>query len=271
MAKSPFPGMDPFLEQDWPDVHSRLVTYICDQLQEQLPQDLCARMESRVLVEGKPHGEPRERYPDVHVSEARGGSAGAAVLDLPMAAVEPDLFLVEARGEQAIQRFIEIVDPHTRSRVVTTIELVSPSNKVPGPGQKLYLAKRDECLDADVNVVEIDLTRGGNRLSIMPGLGYVQPPPTYVGCVRRATQPDSVAVYLMPLDRPLRSMRIPLRATDEDVVLHLQPLVEQAYVRGRYGNLDYTQPLYPPLAKEDAAFVEQMLKQAADHFPGSSG
>jgi hypothetical protein len=32
---SPFPGMDPYLEQPgrWPDVHHRLITAVCDQLQ----------------------------------------------------------------------------------------------------------------------------------------------------------------------------------------------------------------------------------------------
>jgi hypothetical protein len=110
-----------------------------------------------------------------------------------------------------------------------------------------------------VNVVEIDLTRGGDRLSILPGLGQIFPPPTYVGCVQRATRPDEIAVYVMPLNQPLKPMRIPLRAADEDVILNLQPLVAQAYDRGRYGNLDYSRPLRPPLDHDDAVIVEQIL------------
>jgi len=31
--KNRFPGMDPYLEQFWLDVHARLVLYICDQLE----------------------------------------------------------------------------------------------------------------------------------------------------------------------------------------------------------------------------------------------
>ena len=38
--KSPFPGMDPYLERHWGDVHQALVTYIRDQLQPSLPDDL---------------------------------------------------------------------------------------------------------------------------------------------------------------------------------------------------------------------------------------
>lgn len=262
MVKSPFPGMDPFLEQDWLDVHSALVTYICDQLQVQLPEDLCARMNARMLFEDDAADEPRDRHPDVHVAETRG-TGGTAVLDRPRTAAQPDMFLVEARGDPATQRFVEIVDSQTRSRVVTVIELISPTNKSPGLAQKLYLAKREDCLAAEVNFVEIDLTRAGNRLSILPVLRKIDPPPIYVGCVRRAPRWWETAVYLFPLDQPLKPMRIPLRPKDEDAILHLQELVAQAYDRGRYGNLDYTTPLNPPLSKADAAFAEPLLKQAA--------
>lgn len=35
---SPFPGMDPYLEQSerWPDLHQRLIAYISEELQPQL-------------------------------------------------------------------------------------------------------------------------------------------------------------------------------------------------------------------------------------------
>ncbi|MEX0701345.1 MAG: DUF4058 family protein [Planctomycetales bacterium] len=44
---SPFPGMDPWLEQHWGDVHTRFVTYCSDRLQTALPRDLRARVEER--------------------------------------------------------------------------------------------------------------------------------------------------------------------------------------------------------------------------------
>jgi len=255
--------MDPYLEHIWLDVHSALVTYIRDQLQDRLPVDLCARMESRVLVEVDDENlESRSKYPDVFLAEASPSGGTALLNESSSIAAEPDMILVEARSEPATQRYIQIIDAQTGGRVVTSIELISPSNKRPGPGQELYLAKQDECLNAGVNLVEIDLTRGGNRLSILPPLWRLDHPPTYIGCVRRAKDSARWAVYLMPLDQPLKPMRIPLRAKDEDVILELQPLVEQAYHRGRYGNLDYNRPLDPPLDKDDAAFAEQILKAA---------
>jgi hypothetical protein len=261
MAKSPFPGMDPYLEQLWGDVHTRLVNAICDQVQQQLPASLVARMESRVLIEDESQQKHRERRPDVHVAaDSRGG--GTAVLESPPAtASEPDLYLIEVSSEPETQPYIEIRDAESGGRVITTIELISPSNKHSGIGQELYLAKIDECRAARVNTVEIDLTRAGNRLALLPSLAQISPQPTYLAWVRRASRFDKVAVYVFPLDRPLRSMAVPLRAHDQDVILELQPLIEQAYQRGRYDRLDYTRPLDPPLTGEDAAVAEQLLKQ----------
>jgi hypothetical protein len=49
--KSPFPGMDPYLEQHWGDVHHNLITFAQGMLNEHLPRDLRARVQERVLVE----------------------------------------------------------------------------------------------------------------------------------------------------------------------------------------------------------------------------
>jgi Protein of unknown function (DUF4058) len=46
--KSPFPGMDPYLEACWGDVHVSLVIYARNQLQRQLPGNMRARVEEQV-------------------------------------------------------------------------------------------------------------------------------------------------------------------------------------------------------------------------------
>jgi hypothetical protein len=78
---SPFPGMDPYLEESWGDVHHRLITYAADQLQTTLPKDLRARVEERVFVESEV---PRRTlYPDIRVVErTRPRQDKDAALDL---------------------------------------------------------------------------------------------------------------------------------------------------------------------------------------------
>ena len=43
---NPFPGMNPWLEPHWSDVHTRLIAYIIDALSPELPMDLSARVRS---------------------------------------------------------------------------------------------------------------------------------------------------------------------------------------------------------------------------------
>jgi len=166
-------------------------------------------------------------------------------------------------SEPATEQYLEIADAATRSRVITTIEFVSPTNKQPGVGQNMYLKKRVECLEAGVNFVEIDLTRGGDRFAIMPFLTRSPVQPCYIACVRRGHDPGPIELHYLPLAQPLKPILIPLRRSDADVVLELQPLVELAYDRGRYGSLDYSRLLNPPLIFQEAAWVDDLLRAAS--------
>src|SRR6266702_1884018 len=103
--KSPFPGMDPYLEQHWGDVHHNLITFAQGLLNEHLPHDLRARVEERILVELP--SEDRVYYPDVRVVErerAGPASTGVAVADIAVAEPLEVPFL-----EPETQGFLEIV------------------------------------------------------------------------------------------------------------------------------------------------------------------
>src|SRR5213078_4566253 len=65
--KSPFPGMDPYLETRWEGVHQTLTIYARDAIQPHLPDDLWALAEERVYVETDAE-RMRHIIPDVHVS-----------------------------------------------------------------------------------------------------------------------------------------------------------------------------------------------------------
>jgi len=256
--KSPFPGMDPYLEQHWSDVHHRLITYACDQLQPRLPPDLRARVEERVFVEA-PEGEVRSIYPDVHVVE-RGRAqppGGAAVSDPAVA--EP--LVIHLPDEPISQGCIEIVNAASGNRVVTLIEFMSPANKAPGDGQDLYLRKRREARAARVSLVEVDLTRTGRRVFSCPPARI--PPShrtTYQICVRRGWELDRFEIYRAPLAERLPVIGIPLRQTDPDAPLDLQALVDLSYQNGRYDDLDYKADPTPPLDAADAAWTDQLLR-----------
>jgi hypothetical protein len=253
--------MDPYLEQFWGDVHHRLITYSCDAIQKQLPGDLRARMDERVFVEPA-EGQGRNIIPDVRVVE-RGRPHE---LDLEtsngIAVAEPLVVHLE-QDEPIRQGYIEIIDIKSGRRVVTVIEVLSPSNKVPGPGRELYLKKQDELRAGRVSLVEIDLVRTGTRVLSCPldriPEGHRTP---YAACVRRGWKPFEVEFYRIPLRERLPAIRIPLRRDDRDVALDLQALLVRCYEEGRYGDdIDYREEPEPLLGLDDARWAEALLRE----------
>ena len=267
MSNRPFPGMDPYLERFWRDVHHRLVTYACDQIQPQLAPELCARMEERVFVTGD-EGPIGHRVPDVYVVEyPRRGPAGGTALAVEEGVeelVEP--FIVPLPEVRLTEPYIEIIDASSGNRVVSRLEFLSPTNKLPGEGRGEYLRKRTECRQARVPLVEIDLTRQGPRMEVLPLRSIpVRHHTTYLVCVQRYQPQHRLEYYPIPLVSRLPAIRIPLRPQDRDVLLRLQPLVDQAYKNGRYYDLDYAEPLDPPLGADESAWLQQRLQSLGKH------
>lgn len=255
--KSPFPGMDPYLEQHWRDVHDGLVVYSRDEIQDQLPGDLRARVNERVFVESE-SGARRYVYPDVRVIERRGGGT-SYVAEGGTALAEP--LVIHLADETATESYIEIIDVGSGRRVVTVIEFVSLSNKQPGEGQRQYLQKQREVRDSSTSLVEIDLLRAGERVLSVPD--YLTPPEArtpYRVCIRRGWKPFEAEVYPIPIRERLPIIRIPLRETDADAKLDLQAVIERCYRNGAYDDLDYSVEPDPPLEPGDAEWAAALLR-----------
>lgn len=258
---SPFPGMDPYLEKHWGDVHARLITYASDQLQKVLPRDLRARVEERVVVTGEGQERGRSIFPDVRVIEkrarARRTSNGA------IAAVVAEPVVIELPDEPETQTFLEIRDVSSGSRLVTVVEVLSPSNKKPGEAQEQYLRKQKDLIDAGVSLVEIDVLRAGEWILAVPYEAIDPPKRTpYRVVVRRGWRRLRVEYYPIPLRERLPAIHVPLRQTDTDVPLDLQALRDQCYENGGYDDIDYRADPDPRLRGADARWAAQLLRRA---------
>lgn len=256
---SPFPGMDPYLESHWRDVHHRLITYASDALQGALPPELRARVEERVVL-ATPEGWGSSMFPDVPVIEHRPQRRVGNVAVLQREATEP--LLIDVARERLTEGFIEIIDVSSGNRVVTILEVLSPANKMPGDNLEEYLHKQREILQSDTNLVEIDLPRGGRHVAAVPLDNIPVPRRThYMVCIRRPTLPTKAGVYLMPLAEPLPIIKVPLRPGDADVPLDLQALITECYRNGRYeGDVDYRRDPEPPLTGPAATWVDELLR-----------
>src|SRR5258708_34486844 len=74
---SPFPGMDPYLEAHWGDIHAGLVIYIRDAIADRLPPGLRARVEERVVMETGAGIAPNPLLPDGRAAESKHVPSGA--------------------------------------------------------------------------------------------------------------------------------------------------------------------------------------------------
>lgn len=259
--KSPFPGMDPYLEQHWRDVHHNLITFAQGLINRQLPADLRARVEERVFVEAEA-GPGRSMYPDIRVVEKGWPQpAGNGATHGGIAVAEP--LVIEMPEDEVSQGYIEIIDVGSGNKVVTVIEVLSLANKVPGDGQELYRRKQRELKQGRVSLVEIDLLRAGERvLALPPSLVPPSHRTPYCVCIRRGWNPTRPGIVAIPLREPLPTIGIPLRETDPEVPLSLQTLIEQCYENGRYDDLDYRREPDPPLDPADAAWADELLRKA---------
>src|SRR5687767_10986822 len=130
-----FPGMDPYLEHPvlWEGVPSRLIVAMANQLQPLLDPRYVASVEERVFIEG-----PQRRIPDVWRTMDESPGPATALVDTDSAVV------VEVEELEVHQKGIEILDLYNSMKLVTVVELLSPTNKSPGPGRESYLAKQHE-------------------------------------------------------------------------------------------------------------------------------
>ena len=257
-TRNPFPGMNPFFEQQWRDAHTMVIAYLRDALQQRLPPDLVARAEEEAVVMTDHGQSPKSYHPDVQVREPGTLNEPAATQLVthtpPTLPTEPIRVFVEEETD----RWLEIRD--TTGRLITVIELLSPTNKLESAERNRYLRKRRGFISGGVNLVEIELVRQG--ASVFPSAVrnvLQQAAACYGVCVFRANLPEEHEVYPIRLRERLPAIRVPLRPADADAVADLQPLIDQCHERGRYHLLNYRLELDPPLPPEDAAWVEQVF------------
>jgi hypothetical protein len=257
-TKSPFPGLDPYLQAHWGDVHHSLIQYSRDALQGDLPEGLLSRVQERVFVEE--FGERRRSIaPDVRVTEWQPGNGHAQPETRGgVALAESRVFTFE--DEEVTEGFIEIREADG-GKVVTIIEFLSPSNKAGGAGTDKYLEKQTEVMQSETSLVEIDLIRGGKRVLAMSGATV---PHEWrndaLALVRRGWEGAQFELFRLPLRQRLSHIPIPLRRHEMPIYLDLQAIHDECYQKGRYDRLDYSVAPEPPLSSEDDDWAIQILR-----------
>ena len=125
--KNPFPGMNPWLEDHWADVHLSLISYVRDALGMRLPPDLVAEAEEHITIAGDVDEKDKHfrrmwpsRKAGVRASRRSGSrrmTASWRSAAVPLIALAPP----------QTERWIEIHD--FAGRPITVIEILTPGKK----------------------------------------------------------------------------------------------------------------------------------------------
>ena len=252
--KSPFPGMDPYLEARWSNVHVLMIGAITAAMNQSLPTGLQARPEEEIRIESLA-GERLQSYRgDVTVLDR--GSADDTVKSHGGIAVAEPIEIPYAHAPLTL-RNVRIVDTRQADRVVTVIEVLSPWNKLPGRLNQKYKRKLRSLENAETNWVEIDLLRG-SRGSMLVRWRDVPRRADYLVLTYRAVD-EKLMAYPIGLRERLPLVEIPLRQGDTDAVLDLQTVLDRVYVDGGFGLTDYSKPPKPPVSSADFQWAAGLI------------
>lgn len=258
---SPFPGMDPWLERPivFPTLHDTLIIYTQAALKQLLPRGYLATSENRVYVDPE-----LKREPDVGVfgpDETPAGAGSTATALAGSGLLVPESAPVSDPVEEM---YLEIQSTED-DRLVTAVEVLSLANKKPGDsGRVSYQQKQTEYRLSRVNLVEIDLLRGGPHTTAAPEgkLRSTSGGFDYHVCVTAAPVPNRVFVAPIRLTDRLPVIPVPLDDGVPPVSLDLQAVFDRCYDEGPFAELaryDRKQP-DPPLTPEQRAWAEAILR-----------
>jgi hypothetical protein len=249
---SPFPGMNPYLEQSdvWQDFHDAYVPSLRDALTALVQPHFIVKIGEYLFIH-EPAAEHRLLTGHGDVSVARrwngsGGNGAATVIASPMIARLPSVDLER-------HLFLEIRDRNDRE-LITVLEVLSPTNKKPGADREQYLAKRANLLRRTAHFVEIDLLRGWERMPIEKAKKCA-----YAIMVSRAEDRPDVNYWPLRLRDPLPRLPIPLRAPYGCVELDLQAVLNGVYDRAGFALYIYQGKPYPPLSAKDAKWAASLI------------
>jgi hypothetical protein len=247
--------MNPYLEQPdaWQDCHLNFIARCQAVLNAQLGPHYFVKAEMKVYAHEL--GEEERRFfgradvgiaPGAPVTSPEPARRAAAPVRIALPAAEVERY-----------RWLEIRDRRDR-KVVTVIELLSPTNKAPGPDRDDYLWKRARVLASRSHFVEIDLRRGGQRPT-----PPVLPACAYYALVSRAEERPEMELWPIALRERLPVIPIPLISPDPDALLDLQVVLNQVYDDCGFGWYIYSDTPQPPLSAEDATWAQQFVPVAA--------
>ena len=140
--------------------------------------------------------------------------------------------------------------------VMTVLEILSPTNKRPGRGRRIYEDKRLDVLATRTHLVEIDLIRTGEPMPILDNGSASQ----YRILVSRGDCRPNATLYAFGVRQAIPPFPLPLKPEDQEPSVDMGSLLHELYDRASYDlRLNYQGEPAPPLSAEDTLWADQLL------------
>jgi hypothetical protein len=244
--------MNPYLENPelWPEVHHRLITAIANAIELNLSQEYRVAIEKRVYI-GVLEDVVLVGIPDTSVV-SRFGGRHSNTLTTPTS--DSSITVTLPIPQEIRESYLEIRDIATAA-VITTIEILSPTNKRPGKGRDAYENKRNAVLESATHLVEIDLLREGIPMVMVSSVSS-----HYRILVSRSQQRPKAQLYAFNLQQTIPTFLLPLKPKDAELSVDLQSLLLQIYNQARYDlAIDYQQDPIPSYNEADQTWADALL------------
>jgi hypothetical protein len=259
---SPFPGMNPYLEHEdaWHNFHEQFPGAIIDVLEPQVGDRYFLKVDEHVFIH-EHSGNGRRLWGKADAFLGRSATPAPEPVPSHGGTLTAPRQVILPMPERVTESFVEIRDRRTR-RLVTIIELLSPSNKRPGDDREQYLNKRAEVLTSQAHFVEIDLLRGWGRMPMAEEVVC-----DYCVLVSRYPARPRADLWPINLRDPLPTIPIPLLEGDPEPKLDLQAVLHRLYDTKGYAKFMYETEPDPPLAPEDIAWAQSLIPTGVPRHP----
>ena len=254
---SPFPGMNPYLEHPelFPGFHHWLIIEIARFISPLLRPKYRVAVEVRMYEVNKTNS-LTVGIPDISVI-SRKSNAQPTTTNTAVATPVSQPQRVKIPVPLSISEgYLEVREVSTDA-LVTTIEILSPSNKR-GKGRQQYEEKREDILATRTNLVEIDLLRSGKPMPLAEDAVVSH----YRILVCRGDNRPYADLYAFNIQDTIPLFPLPLRSDDTEPVINLHALLNDIYdVSGYDLVIDYNKPPIPQLVKDDDAWADFLLRE----------
>ncbi len=290
MNTNPFRGINPILHsllQDttkspdlnmdsssiWPSFHAQHIVHLTDAIQQVLPPGYAAFSEKGLQVNSADADDKSNPIPDVsawrlrsdrpdNITQQAAPMSGGYVMTLENIEEE-----IESRPIRSVAIYYEVQSHRNLGRVVTRIELLSPSNKPGGSGYAAFLKNYVAALKSGTSLITLDyLHETPSPFSVIPA--YPREPgshPYYVTLADARTPKKETNAYGFDVDSPIPALTIPLNGSDQVLNFDFDGVYQHTYQVGAWPLLVERQEQITRWSRYSRADQDRIIQRTSSH------